>query len=168
MYRTVLIMTTRKAEQQFAQLGAELTERSKTLYGATYENGTSPLDMYTIREAINGVEIFAALVNQSLASQSEDEAEPVCSGLRLHKALRNRTFDLTLGPTYVDESGSRQAELRIFAFNTSTQMMEVSYVSIKRQLLLPMLTHTAHGLAFCELRSHKPFLRMASRNWRFR
>ncbi|GAU87657.1 hypothetical protein RvY_00472 [Ramazzottius varieornatus] len=127
MYHTVIVITTKIADGQYHLLGQKLAEQSMKLYNATYENGTSPLDLYTTRETLNSVEIFAAMVNETLLDlRNMGRTGSACSGRRLRQSIRNRTFDLTLGPTYIDESGSRPAELRIFTFDLSTQKMQLS------------------------------------------
>jgi hypothetical protein len=87
-----------------------------------------PLDLFTIRETYNSMELFAALTNESLSS-AHPNARPVdiCGGRKLKSLTVNRTFDFPSGLVEVHADGSRQADLLLYSFRLGQRTMQVSY-----------------------------------------
>jgi hypothetical protein len=75
------------------------------------------------------VELFAALVNESLTSANQN-ARPVhiCGGRKLKSSTVNRTFDFPSGLVEVHADGSRQADLLLYSFRLGKKTMQVGQI----------------------------------------
>jgi hypothetical protein len=87
-----------------------------------------PLDLFSIRETYNSVQLFATLVNESksLLKNRNAEASKVCSGRELRSLTNNRLFKLRGGPVYFHPDGSHHSNLVLYTFNQKTKRMQLA------------------------------------------
>ncbi|OWA50612.1 hypothetical protein BV898_15123 [Hypsibius exemplaris] len=117
-FRSLLFITYRSQGKNLNQFNKDIAERTRSTYNITYKPGIQPFDNKVLRSSFDLVELFAKVVNESDTANG-------CSGLQIVHAMTNRTFALSTGNIYIDAERSRDLDLDIFGFNTSTREMQI-------------------------------------------
>ncbi|OQV14296.1 hypothetical protein BV898_11531 [Hypsibius exemplaris] len=95
-------------------LNLKLVRQAKALY--------NPLDGFSVMASYDIVDLLAVTVNETAATRVRGSG---WSGRHLAERMSNRNFSLTVGEMYVNEEGVRTLNLDVFAFNTTTNSMQV-------------------------------------------
>ena len=93
---------------------------------SVYKNASfpQPLDLYSIRETYNSVELFAALVNESRSrNEGSNGPQSICNGRKLMSLMTNQSFRFLSGSVNVRSDGSRYADLLLYTFNQTDRKM---------------------------------------------
>ncbi|OQV22822.1 hypothetical protein BV898_03256 [Hypsibius exemplaris] len=109
-------------------LEERILERQRNGYRTILEPGIKPLDLFSIRETYNSVELFAALVNETFAYNHDHSvsATRMCDGRKLLDSTLNRTFQFLSGLVDIHADGSRYADLLLFTFDKQLRTMQVA------------------------------------------
>ena len=79
-----------------------------------------------VQAAFNIVELVAAVVNESRAT---DREKAPCGGAEFYaRRMTNRSFSLTTGDLYMDANNEQNGDLTVYGFNVTTLSLQVSQV----------------------------------------
>ncbi|OWA54878.1 hypothetical protein BV898_19270 [Hypsibius exemplaris] len=147
IYQSLFFLTYRPGGDELKALNSAIIRRSANAYNVTYADGHLPLDLPPIKSSYEAVELFVKAATE--LKHLSDE----CGGVNLVGKLANRTARLSTGDVLISGDRSRNLDLNIFGFNTTTGTMQIigTYMwasgnlhwSTDRQITWPGINGTA-------------------------